>query len=77
MLQSILDLPAGAVAKIVSYSQENAFTRRLSELGLVPGTTFTFVRRAPLRGPIEIRFGQSRIAMRPAHSLEICVEQIH
>ena len=77
VIQNILDLPTGSVARIVSYSHENAFTQRLSEMGLVPGTTFTFVRRAPLHGPIEISFGQSRIAMRPASSVEICVERIH
>ncbi len=77
MIQSILDLPNGAVARIVSYSHENAFTQRLNEMGLVPGTLFTFVRRAPLQGPIEISFGQSRIAMRPAASVEISVERIH
>ncbi len=74
MTLNILDLKKGSTAKIVRYSRENAFTKRLCEMGLVPGTQFTFVRRAPLHGPIEICFGQSRIAIRPCADSEITVE---
>ena len=76
MVQSIHELKAGTTARVVGYSTDNDFTRRLCEMGFVPGTTFTFVRRALLRGPIEISFGQSRIAMRPLHNVDIQVETL-
>lgn len=75
MLQ-IHDLPVGAQARIVEYASHNTFTERLREMGLIPGTTFTFIRQAPLGGPMEIQFGQSRLALRPTAGAEIFVEHL-
>ncbi|MBL7997127.1 MAG: ferrous iron transport protein A [Candidatus Kapabacteria bacterium] len=69
-------LPAGAKGKIIQYASTNSITERLQEMGLIPGTLFTIVRRAPLGGPLEIAYGQSRIALR-AEELSIHVERMN
>lgn len=72
----IHELPIGAKATIKGYSTENEFTERLREMGLVVGTVFTLVRQAPLGGPLELSFGQSRIALRPSDDVSIYVEEL-
>lgn len=74
MQLALHNMQVGAEGTLLRYSADNDFTRRLCELGLVPGTRFTFVRRAPLGGPIEILFGQTRLAIRPTRNVDIVVE---
>lgn len=69
-------IAAGTTVRLLRYSADNDFTKRLSELGLVPGTLFTYVRRAPLGGPMEILFGQTRLAIRPTSNVDIVVEPL-
>ncbi|MFM7774243.1 MAG: ferrous iron transport protein A [Candidatus Kapaibacterium sp.] len=76
MEQTLQRLTAGTRVRLVRYSADNDFTRRLSELGLVPGTLFTYVRRAPLGGPMEVLFGQTRLAIRPSRNVDIVVETL-
>lgn len=57
-------LPIGSRAILEGYSVQNEFTERLRELGLVRGTMVTIVRKAPFGGPIEIRYGNSQLALR-------------
>jgi Fe2+ transport system protein FeoA len=42
----------------------NAALTRLREMGLVPGTRLTLVRRAPLGDPIEISLRGSLLSLR-------------
>lgn len=58
-------LPVGCDAQIIGYVLHNAFTERLREFGLVVGTTFRIVRKAPLNGPIEVQYGHTQIVLRP------------
>ena len=74
---NIKSLEAGSFARIISYNGVNDFTERLQEMGLIPGTTFKFVRKAPLGGPFEISFGQSRIGIRSSSDVEILVERLN
>ena len=76
MEQTLQRLAAGTKVRLLRYSADNDFTKRLSELGLVPGTLFTFVRRAPLGGPMEVLFGQTRLAIRPSTNVDIVVETL-
>lgn len=63
-LNTLSQLPAGTTARIASLSGGRSSLTRLRELGLVPGTLVTVVRRAPLGEPIEISVRGSRLAMR-------------
>lgn len=58
------DLPQGSSAIIAAMPVGRPSLTRLRELGLVPGTMVTVVRRAPLGEPIEICVRGSRLAMR-------------
>jgi len=61
---TLSDLPVGGAAVIHQMPTGRVGLTRLRELGLVPGTRVTMVRRAPLGEPIEITVRGSHIAMR-------------
>ena len=48
-------LAVGEEATVRAFRLPRALTRRLLELGLLPGTRVRVVRRAPLGDPIELR----------------------
>ncbi|MEM9693426.1 MAG: FeoA family protein [Myxococcota bacterium] len=53
---------------------ERAFRRRLMELGLVPGTTVTIQKVAPLGDPLELIARGCRLSIRAAQAAAIEVE---
>ena len=61
---ALSDLPEGQSGLITFIPAGRPSLTRLREMGLVPGTTVTVVRRAPLGEPIEISLRGSRVAMR-------------
>jgi DtxR family Mn-dependent transcriptional regulator len=78
---SIADLEPGERARVVCVSDEDpARLRYLAELGLVPGTVVTVVKRAPFDGPITVRVGASTRgatrAIGPALGRDLLVEPI-
>jgi ferrous iron transport protein A len=52
---------------------QRAFRRRLMELGLLPGTSVTIVRVAPLGDPLELSVRGSRLSIRRAEARAIAV----
>jgi ferrous iron transport protein A len=58
------ELPPGQSGVISFIPTGRPALTRLREMGLVPGTKVTIVRRAPLGEPIEISVHGSRLAMR-------------
>jgi ferrous iron transport protein A len=75
MDNTLRTMPIGSKAILTSLEGDSDFIRRLNELGFLPGTTFTLLRRAPFGGPVEIGFGQSRIAFRPDSTVRIHIHQ--
>ena len=57
-------LEPGARAVILRLDGDFAVTRRLMELGLVPGTAIELVRRAPLGDPIELTVRGTHLSLR-------------
>lgn len=51
---TLCELPAGASARVRAVSWEPTLTVRLLEMGLVPGTVVSVIKRAPLSGPVEL-----------------------
>ncbi|MFQ5453181.1 MAG: ferrous iron transport protein A, partial [Candidatus Zixiibacteriota bacterium] len=43
----------GQKGKVVGFTDDNKISRRLLELGLVPGRIVTYLRNAPFRDPME------------------------
>ncbi|MCU0427098.1 MAG: ferrous iron transport protein A [Candidatus Kapabacteria bacterium] len=70
------DLPVGSTARIVNYTQQDSFTERLREFGLIPGTVIRMLRKAPFNGPVEIQYRNSRIVLRPGEVAHLQLERI-
>jgi len=62
------DLPTGTSAVVEALPGGSASLTRLREMGLVPGTRFTLVRRAPLGDPIEISLRGSLLSLRQSEA---------
>ncbi len=73
MKPSLADLPLGQQAKIVSIDCERRLSRRLMEMGLLPGTCVRVVRVAPLGDPIELRLRNYSLSVRRAAATKIAV----
>ena len=67
-------LRTGQSATIVSFTHDCPVTRRLMELGLVAGKKITYIRRAPLRDPIQIKVGDSSLSLRNSEASLVLVE---
>ncbi len=74
---TLAQLPIGTPAVIQSVATSRSGLTRLRELGLVPGTSVSVVRRALLGEPIEVRVRGSRLAMRKrdAEDIQVVVEE--
>ncbi len=68
------ELKAGASAIVRRVSGEPELLRRLLELGFVPGTTITLVRRAPMGDPIELRLRGTHFSIRHSEADRIDVD---
>jgi ferrous iron transport protein A len=73
-MPTLADLSPGQSAEVVSVSGDPALVQRLYEMGLLEGEHVEVVARAPLGGPIEIRFGNSRLSLRKAEAANVAVE---
>lgn len=56
------------------HSRGARFTKRLSDLGLTPGTKVTVVKSAPFNGPLEVSVRGSRLAIGRGMASRILVD---
>jgi Fe2+ transport system protein FeoA len=68
-------LPLGTSACIATVGGEDRLRRRLLEMGLVPGTTVTLTRRAPMGDPLEFSVRGYRLSLRAAEACHIAVHR--
>ncbi len=63
-------------ATVVAVNGNNAITRRLMEMGVVPGVSVRVIKSAPFGDPLEIRVRGYNLAMRKseADSIEVSSE---
>ena len=73
MKPSLADVPVGQRAEIASIDCERRLSRRLMEMGLLPGTRVRVVRVAPLGDPIELRVRNYSLSVRRAEAAKIAV----
>lgn len=66
-------LPYGVAAHVVGVSGNSAITRRLMEMGVVPGASICVVKAAPLGDPIQVRVRGYHLALRRAEAQTISV----
>ncbi|MEK9863024.1 MAG: FeoA family protein [Limisphaerales bacterium] len=72
-VKRLSDLEQGVAALIDRIPSGDAAMTRLRELGILPGTAITVVRRAPLGDPIEIAVRGSLISLREREAIQIQV----
>jgi ferrous iron transport protein A len=61
---TLTNLPLGVKAKVISVNGNNAVTKRLMEMGVVPGVSVRVIKSAPFGDPLEIRVRGYHLAMR-------------
>ncbi|MCU0314951.1 MAG: ferrous iron transport protein A [Solirubrobacteraceae bacterium] len=71
------DLRPGARGRVVAHrGGSRAYTRRLLAMGLVPGSEFRVVRRAPLGDPVELEVLGSLLSVRAREAAGLEVEVV-
>lgn len=61
-VEPLSDAPVGVALRVMSVAADPA-NHRLLEMGLVPGTPLEVARRAPLGGPLLLRFRGGVVAV--------------
>jgi ferrous iron transport protein A len=74
--QPIVDLKEGSVALIAHAGGDENVVRRLSEMGLTPGSEVKLLRKCSFRGPVEIEVRGVALALGYELASEICVQPL-
>ena len=67
-------LALGASARVKDFPRAGNTFVRLREMGLLPGTTVTFVRAAPLGDPLEFKLRGYHLTLRREEAEQITIE---
>lgn len=73
---TLAHLPVGKEAKVTNVRGNSAVTRRLMEMGIVPGVSVKVVKTAPFGCPMEIRVRGYKLAMRKTEAEAIEVNEV-
>ncbi len=72
---TLTNLPIGRDARVIAVSGEGRVTRRLMEMGVIPGVAVQVIKMAPFGDPIEVRVRGYSLAMRrsEADAIEVAI----
>ena len=72
---TLAQVEIGAEAKVLSVDGENIISRRLMEMGVVPGVFVKVIKTAPFGSPMEIRVKGYHLALRKSEAeiIEVAV----
>lgn len=73
---NLANVENGGKAKVLNIIGETPVTKRLMEMGLVPGVSVRVVKSAPFGDPIEIRVRGYSLALRRAEAEKIEVQSL-
>lgn len=73
---SFINLKEGQSAVFISIAGGWQAAKRLSDLGLVPGTKIKILRKASVSGPIEIELRRSKLVIGKGLASKILVKMI-
>jgi ferrous iron transport protein A len=73
-VQKLSELAIGASAIVKEYPKQGAAFIRLREMGLLPGTTITLIRTAPLGDPLEVKVRGYNLTLRKTEAENVLVE---
>lgn len=68
MSASLADLDPGARARVAAVEGGGGLMLRLLEMGFVPGTVITMVKRAPFGDPLEFQVRGCHVSLRAAEA---------
>ncbi|MDQ6788292.1 MAG: ferrous iron transport protein A [Acidobacteriota bacterium] len=71
----LTNLPAGRSARVISVNGNTPVTKRLMEMGIVPGVSVRLIKSAPFGDPLEIRVRGYNLAMRRSEAQTIEVSE--
>lgn len=72
--RALAELEPGASARIESVDGSSPVGRRLRDLGFVPGTRVSVVRRAPLGDPVVYELRGMRLCLRRSEAQRVRVQ---
>lgn len=72
---TLADLTIGSEATVKNITGTGAATRRLMEMGIVPGVSVKVVKAAPFGCPLEVRVRGYKLAMRRSEAATIEVSE--
>jgi ferrous iron transport protein A len=61
---TLTNVPIGSAATVVAVNGADRISRRLMEMGVVPGVSLEVLKAAPFGDPIEVRVRGYNLAMR-------------
>jgi len=61
---TLTSVPIGVQARVVAINGSDRISRRLMEMGVVPGVSLEVLKAAPFGDPIEVRVRGYNLAMR-------------
>ncbi len=70
----LTNIPSGESAKVIRISGNNQITKRLMEMGVVPGVSVRMIKSAPFGDPLEISLRGYHLAMRKSEADQIEVQ---
>ena len=73
-MKTLSDIQMGESAKVTAVKGNNPITRRLMEMGIVPGASVKLIKSAPFGDPLEIRVRGYHLAIRRSEAEQIEVQ---
>ena len=73
---TLADLKKGESRKVLAIRGEGRVTRRLMEMGLIPGVSVRMVKSAPFGDPLEIRVRSYSLALRRNEAEAVELEKV-
>jgi ferrous iron transport protein A len=73
--ESLRHLKTGESAVISKVIAKGEMSRRIRDMGLVPGASITMMGRAPLKDPVEIKLKGFNLALRNNEADHILIQQ--
>jgi ferrous iron transport protein A len=73
---TLADLAKGESRNVVSVTGDDAITRRLMEMGVIPGVSVRMIKSAPFGDPLEINVRGYSLALRRNEAESVKLEKV-
>ena len=75
-VKSLAQLPIGEEAQVLSIEGNNPISKRLMEMGIVPGVSVKVIKTAPFGSPLQIKVRGYHLALRKSEAETIEVKSL-